>query len=90
MVGVLVSGLRSKMRLACLLSVLATIFFNNSATAKDWNNLAERRTFELQDFTFHNGETGIGLSPLLSQACYIGLLCVLRIGELHLFSSRRN
>lgn len=48
---------RIKMRLACLLSLLATIFFNNPATAQDWTNLAERRTFELQDFTFHNGET---------------------------------
>ncbi|NEZ03089.1 alpha/beta fold hydrolase [Wenzhouxiangella sp. XN201] len=45
------------MRLACLLSLLATIFFNNPATANDWNNLAEQHTFELQDFTFHNGET---------------------------------
>ncbi|MEQ5789403.1 alpha/beta fold hydrolase [Erythrobacter sp. NFXS35] len=57
------------MRLACLLSLLATILFSSPALSEDWTGLAEQRTFELRDFTFHNGET---LSSVTMNAYTLG------------------
>ena len=45
------------MRFVYLFSLLVTFVFSAPALAEDWGQKAERHSFELTDFTFHNGET---------------------------------